>query len=118
MVHHWDGNPYPLSAQRMNISRLNHLLALPRPPNVPSIAAFRVYFARGAWRSQLLLCSERSVPQIFDQYAVPDDPACLQQNKGNVLLMPASSRGRLPEGPVWWPASLSGLWQEDQPKAA
>jgi len=62
LVHHWGGTPCPLSAQRMNTSRLNHLLELPRPPNVLSIEAYRVHFARGAWRSQLLLCGERSVP--------------------------------------------------------
>src|SRR5207244_4015580 len=102
LINHWDGGPCPLSAQRMITSRLNHLLELPRPPNVPSIAAYGVHCARGAWRSQLLLCGERSVPQVFDQYAAPDDPACLHHNKGHVLLMPSSSRGRLPEGPVWW----------------
>jgi hypothetical protein len=118
LVHYWDGEPCPLSAQRMNTSRLNHLLELPRPPNVSSIAAYGVHCARGAWRAQRLLCGERSVPQVFHQYAVPDDPVCLHHHKGHVVLMPASSRGRLPKGPVWWHASLSGLWQEEQTKAA
>jgi hypothetical protein len=118
LIHHWDGEPCPLSAQRINTSRRNHLLELPRPPNVPSSAVYGVHCARGAWRSQLLLWGERSVPQVFAPYAVPVDPASLHHNKGHVRLMPSSSRGRLREGPVWWHASLSGLWQEDQTKAA
>jgi putative transposase len=113
-----DGTPCPPSVQMMDASGLHPLLDLPWPPHVTPIAAYGVPSARAASLAQLILVGERSLRQGSNQYAVPDHAECPHQDKGHGVRTPSSGRGRQPPGPVWWRARQSGLWQDNDRKAA
>jgi transposase InsO family protein len=109
LSHDRDGKFCPTFQQAIDPAGVKRVALPPRSPNLNAYAERWVRSVKEEALSRLILFGERSLRHALIAYVAHDHEERPHQGKGNVVLFPASSQGRMGDGPIQCRKRLGGL---------
>ncbi len=109
LIHDRDGKYCPAFQQIIDAAGVTRVALPPRSPNLNAYAERWVRSVKEECLSRLILCGEASLRHALTQYVAHFHHERHHQGKGNVLLFPGVSQGRVCQGPMRCRQRLGGL---------
>ena len=109
LIHDRDGKFCPAFQQTIDAVGVKRVVLPPRSPNVNAYAERCVRSVKDEALSRLILFGERSLRHALAEYVAHYHEERPHQGKGNVVLVPGSSQGRMGDSPIQCRKRLGGL---------
>jgi putative transposase len=109
LIHDGDGKFCPAFQQTIDAVGVKRVVLPPRSPNLNAYAERWVRSVKDEALSRLILFGERSLRHAITEYVAHYHEERPHQSKGDVVLFPRSSQGRMGDGTIQCRKRLGGL---------
>jgi putative transposase len=118
LIHDRDTQCCAACKQIMDDAGVTRVPLLPRAPQLHGFAERCVRSVQEEAFSRMILCGERALWQVLNNYMAPYHEERPHPGKGNVMLFPSAHAGQAPDEPRYCRERLGGLRQYYHRKAA